>query len=132
MEVLGSSCLCRLDPHQHNDIHIRRLTQCFELFAPTELVTTHLESGAYLLTPGWLRDWRAHISEWGFVRSQARSFFQEFAKQLVLFDTGIDTATGDRLEAFASFVNRPHKTEHVGLDTLRTTLSDIVADWHAK
>ncbi|MDP6631364.1 MAG: DUF1638 domain-containing protein [Kiritimatiellia bacterium] len=129
-EVLGSSCLCKLNPGRHNSVHIRRLTQCFELFAPTDLVTKHLEAGAYLLTPGWLRDWQSHFTEWGFDRTQARSFFKQFASQLVLLDTGIDADASEHLRAFASFVSRPHTVEHVGLQTLRALLSAIVAGWH--
>ncbi|MBT3294847.1 MAG: DUF1638 domain-containing protein [Verrucomicrobia bacterium] len=128
IEVLGSSCLCGLNPHADDATHIHRLSQCLELLAPAECVASHLETDAYLLSPGWLRDWRKHVSEWGFVRSQARSFFKEFAKHLVLLDTGIDPESQARLQAFATFVNLPHSVDAVGLDTLRSALHDLVEE----
>ena len=129
IEVLGSSCLCRLTPRDPSAIHVHRLPQCFELVATEATVAAHLAAGAYLLTPGWLRDWRAHLSEWGFTQTQARSFFKEFAKQLVLLDTGIDSEAQARLQTLARFVNLPHAIEVVGLETLRTVLQDIVGQW---
>jgi len=87
--VLGRACLSGLGgvPAGFPPVRLLPQEQCFHLVASPSLVAEAMASGAYLMTPGWLADWRGHLAEMGFPPEASGEFFQDFAKQLVLFDT---------------------------------------------
>ena len=129
--VLGRACLTNLGEAPAGFPALRVLTQqqCFHLVADTGLVAEAITDGGYLLTPGWLADWRGHIAEMGFPPEAAGDFFKDFARTLVLFDTGLDAATGSRLDELATAVGLPSRRIAVGLDHIRALLARIVLEW---
>ncbi len=128
--VIGSACLGALGdpPAGFPPVTLLRQEQCFHLVAPPALVAEALEGAAYLVTPGWLVDWRAHLERMGFGPDQAAEAFQAFARELVLFDTGVEADAPALLEAFAQAVRLPARRIPVGLDLLRLTLAHRVAE----
>lgn len=56
---------------------VNALDSCFSLFTNSRFVRRLQAEGAYILTPGWLDEWRSRIGEWGFDRTTAREFFRE-------------------------------------------------------
>jgi len=127
--VLGSACLgpAGEPPAGFPPTTVLRQEQCFHLVAGPSLVAQALRQGAYLVTPGWLADWRAHLDRMGFAQGQEAETFQSFARELVLFDTGVDPAAPALLEAFAQAVRIPARRIPVGLDPLRLLLTRSVA-----
>ena len=97
--VLGRSCLTNLGdpPADWPPTRIVPMTQCFYLVAGETLVEAEISGGGYLLTPAWLADWRGQLQAMGFAPEQAGEFFHDFARELVLLDTGIDPLTTRRL-----------------------------------
>jgi signal transduction histidine kinase len=129
--VLGRACLGGLGaaPAGFPPLRLMPQQQCFHLVADASLVAEAITDGGYLLTPGWLADWRGHIAEMGFPAEAAGDFFKDFASTLVLFDTGLDAATGARLDELSAAVGLPARRIAVGLDHTRALLARIVLEW---
>ncbi|EFO79957.1 serine/threonine protein kinase [Oscillochloris trichoides DG-6] len=102
------------------------LDHCIIMLIGPERWKHATRSGSYLLTPGWLRTWRAQIAAWGFKQEIAREFFQETTKELVLLDTGVDPDAATYLAELAAFVDCPSRIEPIGLDYLRLYLRDLI------
>ena len=130
IHVLGATCISGFGGMDEipDNITIHGTGQCFELFAGRELVDQLVREGAYLVTPGWLADWRNHIINWGFDRKVAREFFKESTSKIVLLDTGVDEQVVGKMEAFATYVEMPCERIPVGLDMLRLRFSNIALE----
>jgi diguanylate cyclase (GGDEF)-like protein len=108
---------------------VRTLDQCFSMLTNRSIVESLIQQGGYVLTPGWLAEWPAHLAEWGFNKETARSFFHECTHKLVLLDTGVYPESKQHLEGMGEYLNLPVESITVGTDYFRLFLSRIVADW---
>jgi diguanylate cyclase (GGDEF)-like protein len=108
---------------------IYHIEQCFHLLAGKELIDDYLKAGAYVLSPGWLTEWPAHIAQWGFDQTTARAFFGESVTRLVLLDTGVYDRSSQMLAEFAGHIDRPFLIVPVGLDYFRLVLTGIILKW---
>jgi signal transduction histidine kinase len=129
--LLGRACLQGMGEPPPDWPPVRALTlqECFGLAAGDALVAEAIQCGAYLLTPGWLRDWRARLSEMGFAAEGAGEFFREFARELLLLDTGTDPEARTRLAELSAALELPARRLAVGLDHARAWLGREVARW---
>lgn len=129
--LLGNACLksLRQEPRLMAHVRICAIDQCFELVCGKTLVTDALAAGAYLITPGWLAHWPENLQRMGFTPDQAGPFFREFAKELVLLDTGVDAQAAVRLSALGQAVDLPTRRMAVGLDYVRLFVSRLVHEW---
>jgi diguanylate cyclase (GGDEF)-like protein len=109
-----------------------RLEHCLSLIAGPSLIASTTRSGAYLITPGWLRHWRTHLRRWGFDQTLAREFFRELTSELLLLDTGIDPAATTELEHFAAYIDRPYQVRSIGLDYLQIYLERNILAWRMR
>ncbi len=133
VEIVGGQCLGNLPlsdlpPHYH--VHTRQ--NCFYFLSDPVLIDLYTRQGAYLVTPGWLAHWQAHLAEWGFEQAGAREFFAESVTQLVLLDTGVDENSPQHLRQFAGFVNLPSEILPVGLQRFRLFLVNLVFAWRVE
>lgn len=126
--VLGGICLQRLaePPAGMVPVDLHRMGQCFHLCADGRLVDRLTEQGGYLISPGWLAHWRERLREWGFVPESAGDFFHDFAKRLVLLDTGSEPDSATPLAQLAAAVGLPAETIPVGDDHVRLYLARLV------
>ncbi len=130
--ILGRACLTGLGqaPAGFPAVRLLSLEQCFHLIAAPALVSEAIAGGAYLITPGWLADWRGRLEEMGFAEdAAAREFFQDFAPELVLFDTGVAPDCASRLGELALVVGLSARRLAVGLDHIRLLLARAVLEW---
>jgi len=129
--VLGRACLGGLaePPPGFPPVRLLPQQQCFHLVADAGLVAAAIAEGGYLITPGWLADWRGRIAEMGFAPDTAGEFFKDFARRLVLFDTGLDPASTARLDELSRAVGLPATRLEVGLDHIRLLLTRVVLEW---
>lgn len=129
--ALGRACLHTLNtpPDDFPATRIVHLEQCFHLVAGAHLVADAIADGGYLITPAWLRDWRGQLEDMGFRPEQAGEFFRDFARELVLLDTGIDAEAQSRLVALQTEVGLPARRIAVGLDHVRSLLGRVVLEW---
>ena len=129
--VLGRTCLGNLadPPADFPPLRLLRQEQCFHLVADSGLVSEAITQGGYLLTPGWLADWRGQLAGMGFAPETAGEFFKDFASKLVLFDTGVDAATPAQLGELGNVLGLPATRIAVGLDHVRLQLARAVLEW---
>ena len=118
-----------LNAEDREGINLLHTDQCLELLINRETLESYAAQGAYLLTPGWLRQWRHHLQVWGFDRNVARSFFSEIISRLVLLDTGTDAGSAKHLQEFGEFVNLPFEKIPIGLDYLELQIAKFYLEW---
>ncbi|MFC1556098.1 PAS domain S-box protein [candidate division KSB1 bacterium] len=131
VHILGCCCLTGL-PTNNDPVYqldVSKLDQCFYMFSSKDIIDKYLIEGCYLITPGWLSQWRKQISYWGFDKDSAQEFFAESSKKLLLIDTGIDPESTKNIKEFSDYVNLPYEISSVGLDYLRLIISKIVIEW---
>ena len=109
-----------------------RLNQCFSMLVSQPLVEFYSQQGAYLLTPGWLDNWQAHLKSWGFDQPTAQAFFQEFARKLTLLDSQINPLSAALLHEMGQYLNLPVEIIPVGIEHLQLYLARIISDWQSK
>ena len=128
--LLGSQCIPHARPAPSDGLQatLVRKQQCFHVVAPVSLVDELIADGAYLMTPGWLRQWRIHLEEMGFPKGQAAELFQEVANRLVLLDTGTDGNLQAELAEISAELKLPAERLAVGSELLRQTLRALVAE----
>jgi signal transduction histidine kinase len=129
--LFGRACLGALGPAPASFPPVQRLIkdQCFHLIASPTLVDTAIAEGSYLMSPGWLRNWRSHVAEQGFTPETAGDFYRDFAKQLVLLDTGVEPDVARYADEFSCATGLPLQRLAVGLDHMRLLLGNAVLEW---
>lgn len=105
--LVGSPCVNGfLTALQEEPVTTICRSQCAFLLGEQEPLEQLQKEGAYVVTPGWLKDWRQHIKDWGFTQAAARTFFKEWCKSIVLLDTKGHTDSLCHLQDFAAYVER--------------------------
>lgn len=129
--VLGRSCLNRLGatPPDWPATRVVSVQQCFHIVAGETLVDEAIAGGAYLITSAWLADWRGQIEAMGFAPEQVGQFFHDFARELVLLDTGLGPDVTGQLAELQAAVKLPARRIPVGLDQVRARLARLVLQW---
>ncbi len=128
---MGRACLAALGdpPADFPRTRVLIQEQCFHLLAGATLVNEAMSDGGYLMSPAWLQGWQKNVEDLGFTSDIAPAFFQDFAKRLVLLDTGIDDRAAALLAEIETAVGIPAHRLAVGLDHLRLYLSRLVLTW---
>ena len=123
--LIGGGCMLGLDLNavEREGMKLLHPDQCLGLLIAKESLEAYIAQGAYLLTPGWLKQWRRHLQLWGFDREIARSFFNENISQLLLLDTGTDVSCNKHLREFSDFVDLPFDRISVGLEYLELQIA---------
>jgi diguanylate cyclase (GGDEF)-like protein/PAS domain S-box-containing protein len=129
--VLGNACLGGLNesPPTWPPVRVLHQEQCFHIVAGATLVNDAIERGAYLITPSWLEDWPKRIAEMGFTPENSREFFQDFAQELLLLDTGIAPQAPVHLAALSDQLGLPATRFAIGIDHTRLLLAKMVTEW---
>jgi len=127
--VFGGACIGRLDEEEahRRGILLHRLNVCQDLVASPRMVESLIAQGSYLLTPGWLEDWRAELASQGSDPALVRDLWRESAKRLLLLDTGTGQgATG--LQDLGERLGLPVEVLPVGLEHAQILLEREVLD----
>ena len=134
IDAFGSPCILDLSdpPEGMENFQLHKIQQCFHLFDDNDRIDDYILNGGYLITPGWLSGWEKHVKDMGFDEETAPEFFNDFARRLVLLDTGVDERTLQQVKEFSEFVKLPYEIVPVGLDFLRQMLAEIVQEWRSK
>ena len=129
--ALGGPCLqsagVLLDDHG-----IDVAGHCLENFVDATVLSGWVAEGAYLVSPGWLAEWRTQIERWGFDQPTARSFFAESMSSVFLIDTGTDSDAPRNLDEFAAFIGLEARRAEVGLGHFERELAHRITRWRAR
>ena len=111
------------------EVHSLAERQCFELIAPPKLIEHLQGSGAFTTSPGWIRNWKHVMREWGADRDTARLMFQEMSKKIVMLDTFCRDEYFEQLYEFADYVGLPFEIMPIGLEYLQSRLEVKISHW---
>ncbi len=124
LEVLGGACTIDVADGTGR-LHCFGATG-YPLVNP-KVAEQFVAEGAYLLSPGWARNWLGYLEAQGFDRETARDYFHEFCTHILLLDTGTDAEAQDRVRAMGAHLDLPVRTLACGLDYLRLFLTELLA-----
>lgn len=125
--ILIGGCTIDKDNLPKN-VELIKSENCFYMFSPKSLVDSYIKDGAYIMTPGWLANWKEFVTKnWGFDKKTAIEFYKEFCKKLLLLDTGVDTDALQNLKEFSEFVEQPYEVLPIGLDQFKLYVTNIIA-----
>ena len=103
--------------------------QCFELIVPPKLLAHLQNGGAFTTSPGWVRNWKHVMREWGAKKDTARLMFQETAKKIVLLDTFCREEYLEQFHDFADYVGLPAEVMPIGLAYAQSRLEVEISRW---
>lgn len=134
VELFAGCCLEGLGepPRAAAPFRVTRFTHCLSPLAGDFAVGRYQEQGLYLVTSGWLGQWRERLAEQGLVGETAAELFGESAAGLLHLDTGVLPEADRELSAFASQVGLPHQTVPLGLEQLALRCERLVLAWRAE
>jgi hypothetical protein len=125
--VVGAGCLPAGSPPSGTArVRTLRSSTCFALLTDEASVDACVSRGCYLVTPGWLGNWRHAVASWGYDMPTARAHFREFARTILLLDTGTDPDAPAHLRHFARFLALDEQVQPVALDAFSDRLSRAV------
>jgi PAS domain S-box-containing protein len=129
--VIVSTCLrnSKTGLKNFNNIEVVQLEQCFELLFSLPSIYHFIKQGNYLVTNGWLRNYKQHVREWGFNPKTAKNYFGESLKRLMLLETGLPGEYQANLEALSEYMGLPYEVFPIGISHLQKSLDAIVYDW---
>lgn len=133
--VIGGCCIADLSPPSSTNckkFHFIKVDQCSHIIADPYMVDSYIQQGGYLLTAGWLMNWRKHIDAWGFDKIGAKEFAKESIKKLVFLDTNVSTNCLQHLSDLSTYLNLNSETVPVGTGYLSFFINNIISDWKLK
>jgi hypothetical protein len=125
--VVGAGCLPAGGPPPASvRLRVVRASTCFSLLTDESSVDAWVSRGCYLVTPGWLRHWRDTVAAWGYDVATARAHFAEFARTVLLLDTGLDPDASSHLRDFAEFLALREEVQPAALDAFGDRIARAV------
>jgi hypothetical protein len=97
-------------------VSVRRASHCLALITNQSLLDHWAGRGCFMVSPGWLGNWKETVALWGYDEQSAREHFREFAQVLLLLDTGLYPSAGEDLKDMAAFFGLEPEILPVGLD----------------
>ncbi|RPH31706.1 MAG: DUF1638 domain-containing protein [Bacteroidales bacterium] len=114
---------------QNRKIEFINFEQCFELILNKESIYHFIKQGDYLVSNGWLRNYKQHIVDWGFDEKSSKIFFNESLKKILFLDTGISGDFKPNLIALSEYMGLPYEVFPVGLSHCINFLDAQVSKW---
>jgi len=111
------------------NVRIEKGEYCFSHLTCNEFINYLILQGSYIISSGWLKNWKSNISDMGFDEETGRRFFQESNKQLVLLDSKTDDNSELYLKEFSSFAGLPYLIVPVELEGFSLMLKSFVFEW---
>jgi diguanylate cyclase (GGDEF)-like protein len=109
------------------DLEIHQANYCFTHFAGEPFINYVLTKGGYIMSLGWLKNWRARIAEAGFDRETAISFYHDFCQEIVFFDAGIYADAEKDLADVSQYLELPYVVIPVGLDYMHLMIEKVLS-----
>ena len=128
--MCGSQCpLLSMKEKIGQSFTINTSNNCYNHILNEKLIAYILYAGSYIVTSGWLANWRHRLEDAGFDQYTAQSFFHDACKEIVLLDTGVDSESKQRVAEFSRYVDIPFQVIEIGLENLRIYLRSLVYEW---
>ena len=117
VSIPNSECsCCSIRPGNNESCCSPQYSMCTNWLFQPDLVEHFISGGYYIVSPGWLRQWKHTVKKnWGFTEEIAPAFFAESAKKILVIDTGIYDDCEKNAKEFASFAQLPYTILPVGI-----------------
>ncbi len=127
--VFGGLCLGALDEAEARSrgMVLHRTENCQEMLLNVRMLQAFLSQGAYVLTPGWVAHWRAHLEEQGTDAGLVRELWRESISSLLLLDTGVGEPEVPFQELIA-YLGLPGEILPLGLDHFQLLLERAILE----
>ena len=106
--------------------HFSSVSNLFYLLLNKKIVDGYISQNSYIITPGWLINWRAHLNSWGFNKDTSQIFFKESVKKIIFLNTGVSISFREEIDAFTDYINLPYEIIEVGTDYLKFYIDSII------
>jgi len=105
------------------------LDYCMELIFNKESIRHFIEKRYYLVSNGWLSNYRQHIINWGFEPDIAKKFFSESSDKILLLETGIPGEYLSQIKSLSEYMGLPYEILPVGLSHCSHLIGTIIHQW---
>ncbi len=102
---------------------------CFLHMANEKFIEYILNRGGYVISLGWVNNWRANIEKLGFDQITARGFYKDFARELVFFDAGISSQAENNLKELSEFLDLPYVMIPFEKESTELLVRSMVFEW---
>ena len=120
--IFGGYCLNKLSKSpEYRGYDFVLNDNCFYQLLNKPLIDRYLNNGSYLITKGWLLDWRKNIELMGFSKEIAREFWSVFPDGILLLNTD-DKKDLEEIDQFSEFINKDISVIDVGLSVFENTV----------
>ena len=103
--------------HKNKEADIKSKSLCFYQLTNKTTIDHYLKQGYYIVTPGWLENWKKYVKEdWEFTREVAKQFFASNCKKVLLLDTLLYQNVEQNLKDFSKYIGKEYDILPVGLD----------------
>jgi len=128
--IFGGSCCANLDKfYEMERYKIQTFEYCFQILVNKDIIEYFIREKSYIVSPGWLKNWRKNIEEMDFDKESAELFFRDFATKITLLNTGIYENSLNKLQEFGEFVKLPYDYIPVGLDFTSMLIEKNILEW---
>ncbi len=122
----------KMQQNLHPQVEIITYEPCFGILLNHATIYHYIQQGSYLVTNGWLKQYKRHIKEWGFSEASAKAFFGESIKKILLLETGLQSNYLSDLKALASYMGLPYEMLPIGNSHLKLFIDTLVYKWRAE
>lgn len=127
--ICSKSCNALKLLPEKNNIQTVTGNYCFSHLTSDDFLNYLISEGNYIISLGWLKNWKRHIKNMGFDKDIARKFFNQTCKNLVLIDYKNHDKDKQRLEDLALYLDIPYSIIPVELEELRLMMKSIIFEW---
>lgn len=133
MIIGGAQCdVLKVLPPEWAKARIYKVQNCFYNYCSSWFIDKLIQDGSYIVTSGWLKNWRQSIDCWGFDAVGIKKFFNEFSRQIIVLDTGTDGAVNVHAAEISEYVGLPVNILTIDLEYLGLFLKTIVYQWRLR
>ena len=125
--VVGGICLSKLN--NTPNLSIARETNCFSYICGTSQVHQLLRQGAYLVSPGWLKNWQSNVDSFGFTKSQYQEFLAQSVRKVVFLDTLIDNQGKENFACYCRYAGIDGEHIEIGCEFFGLHLCRAMTEW---
>ncbi|TGU74613.1 response regulator [Geomonas terrae] len=107
--LVGGECLASLGsvPDDMHRVLVLKKQHCAAVVCGERTFERLTTAGSFVVTSGWVANWRGFLDGWGFDRATAVDFFAESCAGITLLDTGSNPEGEEAVREFGTFVQRP-------------------------
>ena len=128
--ICSNQCpLLQQIPKALGNFEIIMNVSCFAHLIPNQLLEYITEKGGYVVSTGWLQNWRENLSLAGFDSDTAKDFFGEFCKELICLDLGLTENIHTELQQLSRYLNIPCRILPVESERIRIILNKQILEW---